>query len=376
MVFIFLAVSCSSSYQIAENDNLSVVVDVAAVMKEGWITLDSTLYSVRYVRLDTNEDCLIGTIHKALIFNDRIYVADFTQAMAIFVFDMRGNFLFKIDRRGRGSGEYLSINDFDIDTHGNIYIFDSFNKCFIVYDSIGNFKHTISIEYHLTSFCIVEDIIYCALLRSGSSIIASVAAFNLTDGSINHVIPYREQLDDIRFHSSPFKFYRSPLRTYFNPKFSPVIYGIDEVGFFPAVGLQNLKMPPKDVLAQWSNQPELILNPHDYFIETTYIFETERYLYFRINMGMTISIIYDKEFKRYYHFGSLIYSAGISVLHGSTGKYFWGVMMPDERFHAELMKKQNELKQWKEEDNPIIVFIEFKLEPVHHGYFNPLRNRE
>ena len=349
--------NCTNNNQTIFLDDVSIVIDVDEI--KGWVTLDTFNYNVRYVRLETNEHCLIGRVSKSLIRQNKIYVADFNNAIALFVFDLQGKHLFTIDRRGKGPGEYLKITDFDIDTNGNIYIYDIYNEHFLVYDSIGVYKNSIKIGYQISSFCIMNDIIYCSDLSKNIEIDANLAVFNLLDKNTHYVIPSRKILDDYRYIKySPFKFYQSSQQTYYSPKFSSVIYCINEKGIQPAIGLKNLKMPPENALRKWLQQPES-MTWEPYFLETVNIYETEKYMYFTIKQYPDIFLLYDKENKKPYNLNSLNRRVGISEMKGSTGKVFWGIMNPDPKYHENLLKTQKELKQWKEEDNPVIVFIEF-----------------
>jgi hypothetical protein len=95
--------------------DIPIVIDMDSVKRDSL-----KLSHIRYVPLETSDECLIGDADKTLIRNNKIYVADFSSAMALFVFDMNGKFLFKIARRGQGPGEYTSFRDFDIQTNGDI----------------------------------------------------------------------------------------------------------------------------------------------------------------------------------------------------------------------------------------------------------------
>lgn len=71
----------------------------------------------KIIPLETNDSVLIGEIDKVMVHHDRLYVGDFSQTNAIYIFDMQGKFLHKISRQGRGGEEYLALNDMFIDPH-------------------------------------------------------------------------------------------------------------------------------------------------------------------------------------------------------------------------------------------------------------------
>ena len=360
---LFILSACKNKNQSIQFENIPIVIDVDAI--KGWVTLDSTNYDVHYIPLETNKNCLIGSISKSLIHENKIIIADYYRAMAVFVFDLNGKYLRKIDKRGRGPEEYISIDDVDVDSNGNIYIFDSWQEQFLIYDSACVYKNTIKVGSRIGSFCLMNEHIYYADLMNGEKIVANLAVFNVSKKNINYVIPSRELLDDYRYtKNSPFKFYRSPQKVYYSPMFSPIIYAIDETGVHPAIGLKNLKIPPKDVLLDWlrnrEHQKYHSMSPQ-YFTETVNIYETEKYIYFTILMKPDILLLYDKVNGKFYNLNSLYKRVGISEMKGSTENSFWGIMNPHEINHEALLKRKKELKQWKEEDNPVIVFIDFDM---------------
>ncbi len=81
--------------------------------------VDTTSY--RVVKLETTEASLIGEISKVEVVGDRILVLDRMGSKTVMMFDLEGNFIRQIGRRGRGPGEYISAENFVLD-HENGYI--------------------------------------------------------------------------------------------------------------------------------------------------------------------------------------------------------------------------------------------------------------
>jgi hypothetical protein len=64
-------------------------------------------------------------IDKLYAMDSILIIADYSEAKSVFVFNRGGKFLHKIGRRGHGPGEYVSIDDFCVDTVDKIiYILD------------------------------------------------------------------------------------------------------------------------------------------------------------------------------------------------------------------------------------------------------------
>lgn len=81
--------------------------------------------TVRHLFLETNSNCLIGNISKIQFKDSLIYIGDFENTQSIFVFNLKGKFVKKLFKQGRGPGEYTTISMFNVDVYNNIYILDN-----------------------------------------------------------------------------------------------------------------------------------------------------------------------------------------------------------------------------------------------------------
>lgn len=70
--------------------------------------------SVKYIKLQTDQNCIIGRIVKLIIKKKYIYVCDVSQ-MIIFVFDKNGHFVAKLDKKGNGPEEYSGFGGLFVD---------------------------------------------------------------------------------------------------------------------------------------------------------------------------------------------------------------------------------------------------------------------
>ncbi len=79
------------------------------------LPIDSVVTNVRFVRLETNTDCLIESYDEIQIVDDRIFIRSSKRSQqSLFVFDMEGNHLLTINAQGRGPGEYLALRGFTV----------------------------------------------------------------------------------------------------------------------------------------------------------------------------------------------------------------------------------------------------------------------
>ena len=117
----------------------------------------------RYVKLETTSASLISQIHKVLCKHDKLYLLDISSAV-LFVFDINGTFLFKIDSQGPGPSEYRQAMDFDVDGDGRIYIVDPITKNVLRYSPDGKYLDAFSQQSYTRNIAVLDNSIYLTYL--------------------------------------------------------------------------------------------------------------------------------------------------------------------------------------------------------------------
>jgi len=116
------------------------------------LKISNTCSEVDYIKLETNNKCLIGRIQRLIIHKNKIYILDST-TNSIFVFNMTGNFEFKINNVGKGSGQYTSIREFAVNEYNKtIDIYDERKRAILVYDLQGKYIETLSFKIGIRYF--------------------------------------------------------------------------------------------------------------------------------------------------------------------------------------------------------------------------------
>ena len=106
---------------------------------------------IEIVPLETGEQSLISTPVKIQHRNNTYYVLDRDQN-ALLIFSDEGLFINKIQQQGRGPGEYLQIDDFEINPFtGNIELLNPRGEI-LVYDPDCNFIEKINIPLRASHF--------------------------------------------------------------------------------------------------------------------------------------------------------------------------------------------------------------------------------
>ena len=126
LFFAVFAISCSS-----ESDMNGVkVIDLEDAFDNNseYVYLSKYASSIDYIPLETCSEALFGECPKYIINKDSLYVKYIPNYHFIVVFNANtGKYLDKLDRRGRGPGEYLGCDPFDVDDSTNDIIVWSIN---------------------------------------------------------------------------------------------------------------------------------------------------------------------------------------------------------------------------------------------------------
>ncbi|WP_162174241.1 6-bladed beta-propeller [Flavobacterium daejeonense] len=137
LIIMSIAILCLSS---CEKNKIAVpkIQVPLQVMKKD---ISSDYFSpFKYVKLEINDDCILGNIKKIILDGNKLYILDTKAVKAVCVFDTNGKFLNKIGTIGKGPGEYQTPIDFYIDKkNGAVIILDLFLKKTISYDFTGKY---------------------------------------------------------------------------------------------------------------------------------------------------------------------------------------------------------------------------------------------
>jgi hypothetical protein len=152
--------SCSSNKKeiLVEEDSPAKEIKIRSSdisMEEigDFLVLDS------YIILSNDE--IIGAVERSIMDKDKIYLLDNTHR--VFCYDMKGNLVFMIDRRGQGPQEYVQISDFGIDFSSNrLFIYDdNVRKIFVFDKQTGNYVSEFSTRFMLPDkFGVVDGVFF------------------------------------------------------------------------------------------------------------------------------------------------------------------------------------------------------------------------
>ena len=94
---------------------------------------DSVLFDAKRIVFLSSDSCMIGSISRIVLCDDRIYLLD-TQTDAVWIYDMQGNHIGHIRAVGRAANEYINLMDFFVDRESKQIILYADPSKFLFYD--------------------------------------------------------------------------------------------------------------------------------------------------------------------------------------------------------------------------------------------------
>lgn len=132
--------------------------------------------SITFLPLDDCDEGMLTGVDKVRIVDEYIYLGDF-HTNKILVFDKEGEYQYKIDAKGPGPAEYVSIKSFTVDSN-YIYIVDNWSQRMLLYNRInGSFVKSMKLPFIAWDMEVLSD---------GNLIFAFVPVGN---GKLTHVQP-------------------------------------------------------------------------------------------------------------------------------------------------------------------------------------------
>lgn len=114
-----------------------------------------------YIPLETLDNSIFGHIDKILIEGDKIFLLDDRNTGSLFIFNTKGKFINKINKKGRGPNEYIVIRDFTIDSSSKeIILYDDFSLKLSYFDFNGNYIKSEKTSFLFSDLCKFQNSMY------------------------------------------------------------------------------------------------------------------------------------------------------------------------------------------------------------------------
>lgn len=291
-----LIISCSTRNQLKpdQNDLPGFKVNSDDIILK--TNVPEIIKQVDYIPLETDSNCLIGSVDLIRYKNQKIYVLDKTITHSLFVFTENGDFLFKISEQGGGPGEYIMLNGFDLDDSGNIYLGDIMKKAILLYDSLGNFRREFKYDYYFEEFCITStENLLVHNVYSDQKIQTLIGYLPLETNNLTTLIKGRKYFDDfdiprLKTHS----LFKSNNAIFFNPRFSNIIYKIEGDKNKPFIEIDKSLIPPETFIETFKKN-QMALTESKYVMDISDVYENSEFILVKIQEKLPVHIIVSKK---------------------------------------------------------------------------------
>jgi hypothetical protein len=253
---------------------------------------------VDYIKLETNENCLIGKVAWCQKSGNNIVILNKTDKL-FYIFDLEGNFIKKVGKIGKGPSEYL-FNDRSsyIDSENQLIgIYDASKLTYLEYDFAGNCIKEFKIESkpeHVLKFD--SNYVFfnplCRRIFNDWFVLTTVSPSGKILGNF-----HRDSRDE-RYMNSSRNFYKVGEEIHYWETQRDTVYSFNGQSYKPiyALDLGKHKFPNE----LWFDVKRLNSSSKNYII-VLYLFESKNYLHFTVNdMGTSRKIVWDKKTKEGY----------------------------------------------------------------------------
>ncbi|MGE4568268.1 MAG: 6-bladed beta-propeller [Bacteroidales bacterium] len=329
-----------------------------------------------WVQLETSPECLIANVEQLQLCCNKIFVLDKNIANALFVFDMKGRFLYQAGRKGRGPGEYFEASQFSVDSLNRmVVLFDSQTRDFHRYRlSDGRYINTLPAD---KSYAVNSGIYFDSLSYALDQIyilpFKGKAQYHLNLIRGDSIVGFK-RLQKGHFLPNKFPFTVSSGKIFYTPIRCDTIFEIDKNGIKRGIYIDFGKRAlPLDYLKRgFSKESPAKLLKSGYAVNLRSVLETDRFFYCAFVCGpLQRDVFYDKiTHVRHPHIN---FSGGQpNSFRATYGNYFvaplvnipYGSDTPDSVIRAIEARRSPEhraiIQNAREGDNPALYFVEIK----------------
>lgn len=378
ILFLFFITSCLEHKEEKNkliNPQPIVKLDISNVLFNKNSDYSNFIGSVEVVKLETNANSLIGNIRKIEFQNNKFYILD--RSEVLFIFDETGNYLNKLNKKGKGPGEYLEMRDFFVKKDGSIKIL-TYGKVLTYYSNLTfidqraiNVRSDNGREINPISFLPNGDFTFLYTGSFGKKNIVpgqdnALYCINNKNKIINECLPVFSMVTAGHQH-----FYRSnDLVLYTNTFGNDTIYQIQENYLVPKVYINFLmkKITEKDMMGNRGISYNTI-SENELCGNLIKVYENNDYLCFMFVKGKYLKQgVFNKKTKeiKVLNVNHSLPFPYIKV-EGLCNDSFFATINPYMLFQASSDKIISDfistfnLSDLKETDNPIIIKFKFKF---------------
>ncbi|MCI1682571.1 MAG: 6-bladed beta-propeller [Bacteroides sp.] len=220
------------------------------ISKDKRVSLDSLIDTMYYISPQLTNESVIGRYDKVLVNDSLLFIMENSISnKSVFVFDLKGKFLSKVNSFGQGPGEYISIHDFYYDNRNKLIGVLS-QSCIIRYNLDGTYKDQFDLRnYYVSEVEFVNGHLYAYCLpQCNSSTCFSVLVFNENFDLIYEDYPLSKEIINFPLSDGKRSIISYNNKVYFNAINNDTIYLVKDSFMRPEciVNLGKYKYPKED----------------------------------------------------------------------------------------------------------------------------------
>ncbi len=115
--------------------------------------LSSFVKEIEMISLEFTDESILSEIKKIVISDDYVFVMEKSNQKGIYVFNRKGNFLYRIGTRGQGPKEFIDLSDFSLNEEEKlVYLYDLQRKKILTFSFQNQFVGEVQMNYFADKF--------------------------------------------------------------------------------------------------------------------------------------------------------------------------------------------------------------------------------
>src|SRR5690554_3457180 len=148
-----ISVSCNNR---SHKENEYETISITPSNKQ--LPMSQFIGQIEYIKLTTPKGMALGNIEKVIVHDDLFFVRHGSSNPSVSVFNSEGEFQYNIGKQGRGPGEYVALNDFNIDrTQKTVIIMDLMLQKMHFYNLDGGYVRSDALPIHALKFSSLKN---------------------------------------------------------------------------------------------------------------------------------------------------------------------------------------------------------------------------
>jgi len=191
--YYLLGLSClfgCNSNRVVDVDITPYLVDITKPSQfDSLISPRELLTNVEYIKLGSPEKFFLTEAKKILELDSKLFILDKNKKIVV-AYDLQGNFIGQVGRKGFGPGEYKSVMDFDVDPKRNsVLIFSSAQQALLEYGSDLTFRKKIRVNIFASQISLLAsgNIAFYSYFDEGNS---NISIFNFEGEQVQSSMTY------------------------------------------------------------------------------------------------------------------------------------------------------------------------------------------